>query len=366
MVNLIHCGIDKFIENTSGKKLCLFGAGRRARHLCDSLDLESIICKVVDNDDKLKDNIFTVNQKQIPIIGVEDFIDFVVKQGLENVQLVITNAFYAWDIIKQLDDIESLEGLICYDMNLLMDYKHNEDFEFTKGTQKIPKKIHYCWFGGNQIPDRLQKCIDSWKKYCPDYEIIRWDETNYDITKNRYMKEAYENKKWGFVSDYARLDVVYREGGIYLDTDVELLRPLDELLNDSVFFCADSDLMIASGLGFGAEKRNSFIKDMRDYYNDKAFIKEDGSLDSSPCYVYQHPVLKNHGFKIKNRYQNINGIVIYPSEVAAPMGRNALFSNITEKTVSVHHNEFSWIEKEEYNHLEEYRKNILNRIGLGE
>ena len=93
----------------------------------------------------------------------------------------------------------------------------------------IPKKIHYCWFGGNPMPEKDKKCIESWKRYCPDYEIIRWDESNYDVSKNRYMKEAYEEKKWGFVPDYARLDIIYNEGGIYLDTDVELVKNLDDL-----------------------------------------------------------------------------------------------------------------------------------------
>ncbi len=363
MVNLIHCGIDKFIENTSDKKLCLFGAGRRARHLCDSLDLESAICKVIDNDDKLKGNTFTVNKKSVPIIGVEDFVDFVARIGLENIQLVITNAFYAWDIIKQLDNIGSLDGLVCYDMNLLMDYKHNEDFKFTKGTQKIPKKIHYCWFGENQIPARLQKCIDSWKKYCPDYEIIRWDETNYDIMKNRYMKEAYENKKWGFVSDYARLDIIYQEGGIYLDTDVELISDIDKVLCDEAFFAADSNLMINLGQGFGAKKANLFIRELRDFYEGKQFINTDGTFNTAPCYMYQHPVFIKHGFEMKNQYQKKNGIVIYPSEVSAPTGRCGIWQNFTKNTISIHHNEFSWVEKEEHQHYEEYKKNILNRIG---
>lgn len=88
----------------------------------------------------------------------------------------------------------------------------------------IPKIIHYCWFGGAEIPEHDKKCIESWKKYCPDYQIIRWDESNYDYKKNPYMKEAYEAKKWGFVPDFARLDIVYEHGGIYLDTDVEIIR----------------------------------------------------------------------------------------------------------------------------------------------
>lgn len=93
----------------------------------------------------------------------------------------------------------------------------------------IPKKIHYCWFGGNPLPDSAKSCIASWRKFCPDYEIIEWNESNYDVNKIRYTQQAYACRKWSFVSDYARLDIIYQHGGIYLDTDVELLRPLDSL-----------------------------------------------------------------------------------------------------------------------------------------
>ena len=99
----------------------------------------------------------------------------------------------------------------------------------------IPKKIHYCWFGKNPLPADVKKCIESWKKYCPDYEIIEWNESNFDITQNPFMKAAYENKAWAFVSDYARLKVVYDNGGIYLDTDVELLKSLDSLLENPCY-----------------------------------------------------------------------------------------------------------------------------------
>ena len=136
----------------------------------------------------------------------------------------------------------------------------------------IPKIIHYCWFGGESLPESAIKCINSWKKFCPDYEIIRWDESNYDVTKNVYMKEAYEAKKWGFVPDYARLDIVYNYGGIYMDTDVELLKPLDDLLGCNAYMGVEKPGIVALGLGFGAEKGNSVIGDLLEEYNDKRFI----------------------------------------------------------------------------------------------
>ena len=99
----------------------------------------------------------------------------------------------------------------------------------------IPKVIHYCWFGGNSLPEEAKRCIESWKKYCPDYKIIEWNENNYDVNSNEYMKAAYKEKKWAFVSDYARIDVVYKYGGIYMDTDVELVKELDSFLKDRMY-----------------------------------------------------------------------------------------------------------------------------------
>ena len=120
----------------------------------------------------------------------------------------------------------------------------------------IPKVIHYCWFGGNPIPEKDRRYIEGWKEKCPDYEIIEWNERNYDVSKNKYMAQAYEEKKWGFVSDYARLDLVYQYGGIYFDTDVELLKPLDNLLELEMFCGFESTKYVNFGIGFGAEKEN--------------------------------------------------------------------------------------------------------------
>ena len=130
----------------------------------------------------------------------------------------------------------------------------------------IPKKIHYCWFGRGEKPALAKKCIASWKKYCPDYEIIEWNEDNFDINYNAYTKYCYENKKWAFLSDYVRLLVVYEHGGIYYDTDVEALKSFDDLLTYKAYFGFENEEHINTGIGFGAEKEHTVLKSMLEMY----------------------------------------------------------------------------------------------------
>lgn len=145
----------------------------------------------------------------------------------------------------------------------------------------IPKIIHYCWFGRNPKPELVQRCIASWKKYCPDYEIIEWNESNYDISKSAFMLEAYNCKKWAFVSDYARFDIINEQGGVYFDTDVELTAPIDELLVNDAFFAFETARNIASGLGFGATKGHVSIIACLEPYLNRHFLVH-GKMDQTP------------------------------------------------------------------------------------
>ena len=147
----------------------------------------------------------------------------------------------------------------------------------------IPKVIHYCWFGGNAKPASVLKCIESWKKYCPGYEIKEWNEENFRIEDNLYCKQAYDAKKWAFATDYARLVIVYNNGGIYLDTDVEVIKPLDDLLNHKFFIGRQQGFQVNTGSGFGAEKGHPVLKRMIDDYEDIPFIDENGEMDLLTC-----------------------------------------------------------------------------------
>lgn len=213
----------------------------------------------------------------------------------------------------------------------------------------IPKKIHYCWFGGGEIPEQDKKCIESWKKFCPDYEIICWDESNYDVTKNRYMREAYEAKKWGFVSDYARLDIVYEHGGVYLDTDVELVRSIDDLLNNKAFMGFEKPgQSVNPGLGFGAEKHMPLIFEIMDnLYSERCFNKNNNEYNTTPIPTINTEFLAKKGLKKNNEIQMIEGMTIYPAEYLCPIDFETNVFSPTENTYSIHHYHASWLEPEE-------------------
>lgn len=227
----------------------------------------------------------------------------------------------------------------------------------------IPKKIHYCWFGNTELPDKDKKCIESWKKYCPDYEIIRWDESNFDITKCKYMRQAYGQKKWGFVPDFARLDIIYNEGGIYLDTDVELIKGVEDLLDNSAFMGFEDRYSVNLGSGFGAEKHNKIIGFLRDMYYNISFIDKDGNLNLTASPMYTTKGLQNLGLILNNQTQMIYNIKIYPSEWFSPIDFSSGIVKKTVNTHSIHHYNMSWKDEEEKGLILKKQKNI-QKFGL--
>jgi hypothetical protein len=209
----------------------------------------------------------------------------------------------------------------------------------------IPKVIHYCWFGRNPKPKLAEKCIKSWKKYCPDYEIVEWNEDNFDISQCGYCQEAYEEKKWAFVTDYARLKILYDHGGFYFDTDVELRRPLDPLLEEQCFMGIENSircLKVNTGLGIGAEPGFPLIGELEESYKNAAFRLADGTLDTTTCTVRNTEILKAHGYVEENRMQTVAGATIYPTEYFSPMVMENEKMQLTNKTISIHHYSLSW------------------------
>ena len=210
----------------------------------------------------------------------------------------------------------------------------------------IPKIIHYCWFGGNPKTMLIKKCIKSWKKYCPDYEIIEWNESNFDLNCCDYVKEAYESKKWAFVTDYARLKIINDNGGIYLDTDVELLKPLDKFLKYDSFFGYEDKKHIATGLGFGSIKNNPILRALMNDYENIKFIKDDNSYDLTSCPVRNTATLEKLGLVRNGETFLLNNNAFFSAEYFSPIDYTSGYKNITDNTVSIHWFNASWQSKE--------------------
>ena len=206
----------------------------------------------------------------------------------------------------------------------------------------IPKVIHYCWFGKNKMPALAEKCIESWKKYCPGYKIVCWNEDNFDITENRYAKEAYDAGKWAFVSDYVRLKVLYDEGGIYLDTDVELLKPLDNLIEEYGYMGFDDNGLVSTGLGFACKKGNELVGALLADYDNISFILPDGSYDLTPCPDRNTKTMQKLGMDINNKEQLFMEIQMLPEDYLCPMKYYTGKKIITKNTYSMHHFCASW------------------------
>ena len=206
----------------------------------------------------------------------------------------------------------------------------------------IPKVIHYCWFGKGKLPPLAEKCIASWKKYCPDYQIVCHNEDNFDLSENRYAKEAYAAGKWAFVSDYVRLKVLYENGGIYLDTDVELLKPIDDLIEERGYMGFDDNGVVSTGLGFACEKGNELIKILLADYDDISFIRPDGSFDITPCPDRNTETMVRLGLDLEKQDQIFMGIRMLPEDHLCPMKYYTGKKRITPNTYSIHHFCASW------------------------
>ena len=205
----------------------------------------------------------------------------------------------------------------------------------------IPKKIHDCWFGYGKKTKLVQKCIASWKKYCPDYEIIEWNETNFDVNKNAYTKMCYEQKKYAFLTDYIRLVVIAEYGGIYLDTDVELVRNIDKLLENRAYFGFETQRYINTGLGFGAEAGNRIVLDMLQEYDELL----DGQNGTVGCPILNTKTLLNKGLIQNGKKQDIKSAIIYSCDYFNPYDDPTGILNKTENTYSIHWYGKSWMNK---------------------
>lgn len=342
------------LELLQHQHIICFGAGRALQTFCRILcntNFRFLVDYVVDNaESKWGQVVSLANDIQVPVRSPA-----YMKNNIKGNQILLITCNQQEEIVSQLSQYHELSGTDIYDyesiiIQMARTVKLPAAFRQTK-EPVIPKVIHYCWFGHNPLPERYKEWMKSWKKHCPDYEIVEWNESNYDVTKHPYMRAAYAAGKWGFVSDYARLDIIYEHGGVYLDTDVELVKNLDDLLYQDGFAGVDLSGSLNTGLGIGARKGLQIIKDLRDDYNQYDFIDfatkaERWGKNIKVAPDIQTKFLERLGF-IRDAflYQKITGLTIFPVPVLCGKlsSKSKTKLAITEHTYSIHHYDGSWM-----------------------
>ncbi len=274
--------------------------------------------------------------------------------------VIVLNISRFPDVIRQLAGMSCTKNMTCFVMPMML--IHNFCSDASNGNVKlseeplIPKKLHYMWLGRKPLPDNLRKCIESWKKFCPDYEIIEWNEDNYDIEKHPYMKQAYEAGAYGFVPDYARIDILYNEGGFYLDTDVELKRSIDDLRYQKAFCGVEKWQIINFGGLSGSVQGNPMVKEFLDARQDVFFLNSDGSQNKNTCGFYDTRVALKHGYKINGSSQALVDINIYAYDYFQPYDYMSGIINETENTHSIHWFSAGWLDEKMKKANEEAKK----------
>lgn len=290
----------------------------------------------------------------------------------EDTVILLSISRYA-EAKEQLEAMKCTKNMDVYSIPVLCIYnlcsKPSVGTPLFRREKVIPPTIHYMWLGGKPLPENLKKCIESWRKFCPDYEIKEWNENNYDIEKHPYMKQAYEAGAYGFVPDYARLDILYSEGGIYLDTDVELCKSLDEMLYQEAFCGVEKWQVINFGGCSGAVKNHPMVKLFLDERKTVFYRNDDGSINRNTCGFYDTKTAIKAGYVLNGRTQNIEGMNIYAYDYFHPYDYLSGICNKTENTYSVHHFNGGWLDdamKEQNKRATEEYLRFINNIKKGE
>ena len=342
-MELTYVDFTQMIEIIKNKRIICWGIGNYFEAFIDSIseygDKLNIVY-LIDNNPRVRGKIQTVFGRNVEIISFQDYLKRRHKQDI----IVITTVHYN-AIIEQIEKEESCINYISYALIKHGNLKKLITLRRCK-EKLIPPIIHYCWFGKGEIPKKDKGYIEGWKDKCPDYRFICWNEDNFDVNRNAFLTWAYNNKKWAFVSDYVRMYALYMYGGIYLDTDVELLKGLDDLRYQYAYMGMEASGSINSGVGMGTTPKNPVIKEIMDYYDnltDENFFEVNAKRESH--------ILRKYGFRANNHYQIVKNISIYPSEFFSPtlVGKKEI--NITDNTFSIHHYHYSWLDENDKNKI---------------
>lgn len=349
-MKFINAYYEDFLKNRKNRKIIQFGASSVWNYYHKMFpDISSEVLDntlfIVDNNPLKQGNNLEFDGRRISIKGVEEL------KKEDNYIILITVALaYHKSICEQLLGLNLPDNIECYSLPL-MTYSFEEADNtcvsryFKEHTIVVNKPIiHSFWFSGEEKPELYKKCVNSWHQYCPEFEIIEWTTENYDVTKNQYMKEAFEHRKWAFVSDYARLDVLYQYGGIYLDMDVELLAPLAPLLKADSFFCRQEDGALELGSGFGVQAGDSLIGELLDTYRERKLVMKDGQIDKTPQPEWISEDLKRHGILRSHDSQIVgNRLILSNDYISCSAGENC----IPNAKLGIHWHNGGWLDEKD-------------------
>lgn len=364
MVIFKNSNYPTFLSEITEKRIILFGSGGTFRDFlannAEKLALLEAIDFILDNDASKVGQEIYLPIKTLKIQSVDNLLHNVTDLSNYVVLLLVADQ-YALDIVKQLDDLPQFDRVICYyglttltwGREIYPPLPLNAQLPKPNGNYSIPKVIHYIWFGRQLMGDLIERCIMSWNRHCPDYELKLWNEDNYDLLQApSYVWQAYEAKKFAFVSDYVRLDVVYKYGGFYLDTDVELLKSLDNFVSYKAIFGYLAYNQISTGLGFGSVPGNKVLADLRKKYEQLTFKYPNGKFNLIDCPRYETDYFRINGYKIENTLLQQNDMLFLPSSYLCSLdlvdGVNEyklhLLYALTNNSCALHHCTSSWFE----------------------
>lgn len=339
--------VDEIAEGFAGKIVC-FGVGNyfKEAFISDSRYLDDIVSNInfmIDNNARKMGGDISIHGRNVKIYTVEEAKSFLE----QDILVLITVEKYEKEIISQLKEEYGDIDFIYAIWKDCRDY-YREDKRITQiiaendyREKVIPKIIHYCWFGKNKMPDKVYACIDSWKKYCPDYEIKLWNDDNFDLHQNAYIEEAYSRQKYAFVSDFARLYVLFKEGGIYIDSDVELTGKIDSFLCHDMFSGFEDRFMIPTGI-MGARRDSKWCKFFLSYYDDRHFIIDGKNDETTNVSTITQMYIERSGKRLVNSFFEDEGLAMYPQEVFCPLDYKTGELNMTANTKAIHWFADSW------------------------
>lgn len=340
----INGSFEDFNRDIENKKLVVFGASVFLQVIAsnyEELHLKERIEYIVDNAPDKIGTYYDVDGNMKPIRSM----DHLLQDDLDNIVLLISPQGYVREIYRQLSEISELDRVTCYCLPVMMATNNDtpESGMISKDEYRIPKIIHCFWFSGTPKDDMAKRCLESWRKYCPDYEIKEWTADNYDLTKNRFMYDAYKARKWAYAADYARLDTVYEYGGFYFDLDLELTNGIDDL-RYADFVAGFGPIRDVELAAFGAKKNCPLVWDMLKMYEHKNF--DPGNLPLTEVQpVIMDRFMKEKGFLINGAFQNNNNMILLHRNEFSP--RDSFTGEImnVKHSYGIHHCAGSWINR---------------------